>query len=107
MAIHTTRPDLSQAFPAAPGPDTLAFLTWASRYAISDGYYAIVLGPALEQTAGSSSKEHLLRPDIPTHAPGRPHPTRGVNVVSDLHGTLGIGASARLMITGLRAAGVR
>jgi len=107
MAIHPTRPDLGRAFPAVPGADTAAFLAWAGRYALSDGYPAALVEPALAHAARSSGRvHHHDRPAPPAHAPGRPRLAHGVNVVGYLRGELGIGESARLMVTALQAAGV-
>jgi len=107
MAIHPTRPDLGRAFPAVPGADTAAFLAWAGRYALSDGYPAALVEPALASAARSSGRaHHHHRPALPAHAPGRPRLAHGVNVVGYLRGESGLGASARLMVAALQAAGV-
>lgn len=105
VAIHRSRPDLRSTFPEVPGADGAAFLAWAHTYALSDGYPAALVVPALARTSGKGHRARTTRPR--TSAPaGRARLPRGVNVVGYLRGELGIGESARLMVSALQAAGV-
>lgn len=90
--LHASRPDLQLTFPHVPGEDDPAFLAWARDHAVAEGYPAAVVTEAVRR---STSVE---RPS------GRPAP--GVNVVGFLRGELGIGESARQMVSALDAAGV-
>ncbi|MCC2320204.1 glycosyltransferase [Cellulomonas xiejunii] len=90
-ALHD-RPDLRAAFPRVPGPDLPGFLSWARTHAVDEGSPPRVLEPALA----------AVRPR-PVQ-PGRPAP--GVNVVGFMRGELGIGESARLLVSALEAADV-
>ena len=100
-ALHRTRPDLQRAFPKVPGASTVGFLNWVRTYGHDESYPADLLDLALSQVEARSAEaprgaERLVR--------GRtPH---GVNVVGYLRGELGIGESARLMVSALQAAGV-
>jgi glycosyltransferase involved in cell wall biosynthesis len=105
--VHATRPDLQQAFPRVPGADGRAFVAWAARHAVVDGYPAAVVEPALRQAPRSrlgrhrpprARMERLAREGLAR----RP---QGVNVVGFLRGELGIGESARLIASALGAAG--
>lgn len=91
-AVRSTRPDLVASFPRVPGADTTAFVAWAAKHAVSDGYPADLVEPSL---VGVTSPPPAPR----TRAPG-------VNVVGFLRGELGIGESARLLVSALAAAGV-
>lgn len=93
LAIHRTRPDLRAAYPAVPGAGTAGFLAWAGTHGRTEQYPAELVDAALAGLATS-----------PKGRPGRP--ARGVNVVGYLRGELGIGESARLLVSALRAAGV-
>ncbi|WP_188079174.1 glycosyltransferase [Actinotalea subterranea] len=93
LAIYRTRPDLQQAFPAVPGPGTEGFLAWVRTHGRTEEYPRALVDAALSA---------LPEPAPP--AAGRP--ARGVNVIGYLRGELGIGESARLMVSALRAADV-
>lgn len=93
------RPDLRSAFPRVPGADEPAFLAWARVHALDDGSPAELLGPALD----AADRAHRDRaPALRTT--DRPAP--GVNVVGFLGAELGIGESARLLISALKAHGI-
>lgn len=93
-ALHG-RPDLTATFPRVPGADEAGFLAWARSHAAADGAPTELLEPALA----------AARPAPATGAAhGRPRP--GVNVVGFLGAELGIGESARLLISALDARGI-
>lgn len=92
-AIHRTRPDLQRTFPSVPGRDSAGFLAWARAYGTSEGYPPELLEPAVAAPRASRAAPS-----------GRLTP--GVNVVGFLRGELGIGESARLVVSALGAAGV-
>lgn len=93
-ALHA-RPDLRATFPRVPGADVAGFVAWARTHAADDGAPAQLLGPALDAVR------------LPAAAPARgPRPAPGVNVVGFLGSELGIGESARLLVSALDAAGV-
>jgi len=89
-AIHRARPDLQRTFPGVPGRDSAAFLAWARGYGTSEGYPSELIEPAVAAPRAS-------------RAAPRGRLTPGVNVVGFLRGELGIGESARLMLSALRA----
>ncbi len=90
------RPDLQRTFPLVPGADEAAFLAWAHAHAIDDGAPAELLGPALE----AADEAGRLREPAPRP---RTRPAPGVNVVGFLGAELGIGESARLLVSALEA----
>ncbi|NUU16802.1 glycosyltransferase [Cellulomonas humilata] len=92
QALRSVRPDLVQTFPRVPGPDTTGYVDWVVAHAAGEGYPQELLDAAVQAA-------RVARP-----VTGRPEP--GVNVVGFLRGELGIGESARLMVSALRAAGV-
>ncbi len=91
-ALLATRPDLRAAFPRVPGADAEGFRAWAAKHAVADGHPADLVAACLAQ------------PAEPSRPIGRPQP--GVNVVGFLRGELGIGESARLLLSALDAAGI-
>lgn len=93
-SLLATRPDLQAAFPAVPGTDTAAFLTWVDAHGRLEGYPSGIIDAALRSTP-------VLRRPV---TPARPAP--GVTVVGYLTGELGIGESARQLVSALSAAGV-
>lgn len=99
-AVHDGRADLREAFPAVPGPDTARFLAWADR----DGRRELD-GPLVEASlAGWTPPRGRRSGALVRRAAARvlrgPAP-RGVNVVGYLKGELGIGESARLVLSAL------
>ena len=96
LAVRRVRPDLRRAFPNVPGRDTRRLLRWAQRHGRQEGLPAELLG----LPAGGTPAPRRRRP--PTVANRRP----GATVVGYLRGELGVGESARLMVTALQAAGV-
>lgn len=102
LALRAVRPDLVGAFPHVPGADAAAYLAWVAAHAATEGYPEQLLGDLGAPTPARR------RPPVPARsaraARGRSRP--GVNVVGFLRGELGIGESARLLVTALRAAGV-
>lgn len=95
--VYAGRPDLREAFPLVPGQDTGALLNWAGQHgAREDRYDAGLLRAAVESSRGAAR---------PVPAPVGP-PRPGVTVVGYLAGELGVGESARLMLSALAAGGV-
>lgn len=92
QALRASRPDLRDAFAHVPGRDEAGFLAWVDAHAVGEGYPAVVVEEAVRRVRA------VPRPV------GRPAP--GVNVVGFLTGVLGIGESARLLVSALDAAGV-
>ena len=92
-AIHRTGPDLQRVLPNVPGTHTPGFLDWVRHHGTAEGYPTEVVDLA------------LARMD-PPRPPRRGRAVPGVNVVGFLRGELGIGESARLMLSALRAAQV-
>ncbi|WP_426592762.1 glycosyltransferase [Cellulomonas sp. McL0617] len=99
-AVRRLRPDLLEAFPRVPGPDTTNFLAWARANAVAEGYPAQLVG-----TPVASPSRPPARPRRP-RGPRRGRPSAGLNVVGFLRGELGIGESARLVVAAARAAHV-
>jgi glycosyltransferase involved in cell wall biosynthesis len=95
LHVLHARPDLRATFPRVPGADVPGFLAWARTHAVDDGAPAELLLPALD----------AVRFPAPAAARG-PRPGPGVNVVGFLGSELGIGESARLLVSALEAAGV-
>ncbi|WP_372593543.1 glycosyltransferase [Actinotalea sp.] len=93
------RPDLSAAFPHVPGADEAGFLAWARRHAGDDGAEATLLVPALD--AADRSLAARVSAEERGRAQGRPRP--GVNVIGFMGAELGIGESARLVLSALEA----
>ncbi len=92
LAVRAVRPDLQAAFPHVPGRHDADFARWATDHAAADGFSDVL------------TAESVRRATAPTH--GQARPTPGVNVVGFLHGELGIGESARLLVGSLEAARV-
>ncbi|HEY5515653.1 MAG TPA: hypothetical protein VIK12_05535, partial [Pengzhenrongella sp.] len=92
-AIHRTRPDLQRVFPNVPGSDQPGFVDWVRSHGRTEGYPTELVDLALARLG-------------PPRAPRRGRAVPGVNVVGFLRGELGIGESARLMLSALRAAQV-
>lgn len=99
-AVHDGRPDLRAAFPAVPGPDTPRFLAWAAR----DGRRELDAHLVEASLAGWTPPRGRRSGALVRRAAARvlrgPAP-RGVNVVGFLKGELGIGESARLVLSAL------
>ncbi len=91
-ALHAGREDLRSTFPHVPGQDEDGFLGWAEAHAVAEGHPAVVVEEAVRRARA------VPRPT------GRP--ASGVNVVGFLRGELGIGESARLVVSALAAADV-
>jgi glycosyltransferase involved in cell wall biosynthesis len=90
LALYEDRADLRREFPHVPGPDSERFVGWLDRHARHENDYAVALIESGSQTARSAPA---------AQQPGRRPP--GLNVVGYLHGELGIGESARLMLRAL------
>jgi glycosyltransferase involved in cell wall biosynthesis len=104
--IYESRTDLQLTFPFVPGHQTAPYLRWVADHGAHESdYSADLVGRSLviadasvaEQAAGRATDRQAR-----TSAPRSPQP--GVNVVGFLHGELGIGESARLMMGALSAA---
>ena len=98
LALRASRPDLHTAFPRVPGRDTENLVAWAARHARDEGYPDDLL-----PTTPHGSPRAAHRPAHPRAHGLEP----GVAVVGYLRGELGIGESARLMVSALHAAGVQ
>lgn len=100
-AVRRTRADLFAAFPHVPERNPDGLVAWAIRHGVAEGYPAELVAPT------SATPTHAAPPaerEAQTHdvADG-PH---SVAVVGFLSGRLGIGESARQMVSALAAAGV-
>jgi glycosyltransferase involved in cell wall biosynthesis len=95
---YAMRPDLRDAFPLVPGQDTDSLLTWAQEHAPAEAQYDVAL--LHEAVAASRAAAH------PEPEPEPGPPVDGVAVVGYLAGELGVGESARLMLSALDAGGV-
>lgn len=95
---YADRADLREAFPLVPGPDTEALLSWAVDHAQHEDRY----DPELVRAAVAASRAAA----VPQPGPGGGRPADGVTVVGYLSGELGVGESARLMLSALSAGGV-
>lgn len=87
MALYEDREDLRREFPHVPGSDSARFVDWLDRHARHENDYAVALlesGSRAARTAAATGRQ--------TRRPA------GLNVVGYLHGELGIGESARLML---------
>lgn len=95
LSLYEDRPDLRREFPRVPGADSGRFVDWLDLHARHENDYAVALLESGSRTARAAG------------APGRhgrrPH---GVNVAGYLHGELGIGESARLMLQALSTTSV-
>ncbi|MCL3862714.1 glycosyltransferase [Actinotalea sp. K2] len=100
--IYLDRPDLQAAIPGVPDLHVRELLTWADRYGRDEEGY----DPALIDRSLALAAPRDAGRDVTTdpHAPAGPAP-EGVNVVGYLRGELGVGESARLVLTALAAAG--
>jgi glycosyltransferase involved in cell wall biosynthesis len=87
LALYEDRADLRREFPHVPGPDNARFVDWLDRHARHENDYAVALLESGSRTARSA----------PATAPHGRRPA-GLNVAGYLHGELGIGESARLML---------
>ncbi|WP_454049432.1 glycosyltransferase [Cellulomonas sp. Marseille-Q8402] len=90
LALYEDRDDLRREFPHVPGPDSARFVDWLDRHARHENDYAVAL---LE----SGSRTARRAPAVQQKGARPP----GLNVVGYLHGELGIGESARLMLQAL------
>jgi glycosyltransferase involved in cell wall biosynthesis len=98
-SIYRSRPDLRFTYPGVPGEHVDAFLRWAEKHGRQEaGYSPAVIDLALAAMGGDAS----TRP--PGGSPGLRR--AGVNVVGYLRGELGVGESARLMLSALTAGGI-
>ncbi|RYV51374.1 glycosyltransferase [Pengzhenrongella frigida] len=98
-SVYRSRPDLLAAYPGVPGEHVGPFLEWADLHGRHEPTYSTAL---IDLTLAA------IRPEGATP---RPHPRRGparsgVNVVGYLRAELGVGESARLMVTALAAGGI-
>lgn len=97
--IYDARPDLRDAFPLVPGPDTEALLDWAATHGVQEpGYDADLLASAVATARRAARQVPAPRADA--------EPVDGVAVIGYLTGELGVGESARLMLSALAAGGV-
>jgi glycosyltransferase involved in cell wall biosynthesis len=95
---YAARPDLASAFPLVPGADTGSLLTWAADHAPQDGIYDLSLLDASVRASRTAAE--------PVEPAGEDGSAEGVTVVGYLAGELGVGESARLMLSALSAGGV-
>lgn len=94
LRLRAERPDLMAVFPGVPGEHTSDLLTWAMDHGRYEGRYPAAL---LERCVAATPV-----PAAPTgHAP-----TAGLTVVGYLGSGLGLGESARLMVSAAAAAGI-
>ena len=96
-SIYRSRPDLRATFPGVPGDHVSALLRWADDHGRHEAAYSpALIDLALGAVGGAGA------------APQAAHtvPPAGVNVVGYLRGELGVGESARLMLSALTAAGI-
>jgi glycosyltransferase involved in cell wall biosynthesis len=105
--IYESRTDLQLIFPFVPGHQSAPYLRWVADHGAHESDYSpdlirrslVIAAPSVADQAGAATIRTTQ-----TSAP-RPRPP-GVNVVGFLHGELGIGESARLMMGALTAAGI-
>jgi len=95
LAIQRSRSDLQNLFPGVPGEHTTGFLDWCRHH----GRYE----PTYNTELVDSALDRVTHLSQPIH---RSQTEPGVTVVGFLGGELGIGESARLMISALEAAEV-
>lgn len=98
MSVYEYRPDLQASMPGVPERNGRALLAWALRHGRHEAGYDPELLIRSISLAGDD-------PPAPPHRPHQRVPS-GVNVVGFLRGELGIGESARLMLSALAAAQV-
>lgn len=104
QAVRLSRADLVAAFPRVPGADGAALVAWARQHGVAEGYPADLIGvPAQPASPPATSRAPGARVRATRTVTG---PTSGVAVIGYLGGQLGIGESARLMVSALDAAGV-
>lgn len=96
LALYQDREDLRREFPHVPGADSARFVDWLDLHARHENDYAV---PLLE--SGSRIARATARDPRPDRRPP------GLNVTGYLHGELGIGESARLMVQALATTDVR
>jgi glycosyltransferase involved in cell wall biosynthesis len=96
LALRASRPDLCAAFPQVPGRHAGDLVTWAARHARDEGYPDDLLPTPAHRSSAARRPSHALAHGLEP----------GVAVVGYLRGELGIGESARLMVTALSAGGV-
>lgn len=95
-AIYRSRPDLQNAFPGVPGEHLDAFLRWARDHGrLEAGFSADLIDLALD-AVGTGTAPAAADDEV----------RAGVNVVGYLRAELGVGESARLMLSALAAGGV-
>lgn len=96
LAIWEDRIDVRAAYPHLDGPDGEGYAGWLCRYgAEQEGLVAELLPPAPE-LAYRDANPHAHADDL----------RWGVNVAGFFNAELGVGEAARLLISGLDAAGV-
>lgn len=98
-SVYRSRPDLRASYPGVPGEHVDAFLRWADDHGRHEADYSAALIDLALSAVGD---------DGSAPAPGAALAVRqaGVNVVGYLRGELGIGESARLMLSALTTAGI-
>ncbi|CAN5364124.1 hypothetical protein BH11ACT1_BH11ACT1_06700 [soil metagenome] len=104
--IYESRTDLQLTFPFVPGHQTAPYLRWAAAHGAYESDYSadlirrslVIADASVAEPAADRATDRQARTSVP-----RP-PQPGVNVVGFLHGELGIGESARLMMGALSAA---
>ncbi|MFI4989747.1 MAG: glycosyltransferase family 4 protein [Solirubrobacterales bacterium] len=96
MAIYERRADLREGYEHIPGPDSAGFAGWLCAHGVEqEGLVPELLPPAPE----------LAYRDADPHV-GEDEPLLGANVVGFFTSELGVGEAARLLVSGLDAAGV-
>lgn len=99
QGLYLDRPDVRAAIPGVPHHNVRAFLAWVRDHARTEpGYDLGLLEAGLEVAASAEATA-----SAPTTAEP---PPPGLNVVGYLRGELGVGESARLVVTAARAADV-
>jgi glycosyltransferase involved in cell wall biosynthesis len=111
-SVYTSRPDLQMAFPFVPAHQTGNFVRWAADHGIEESDYlpqliarSVSIATSPERATADTTSLSEARADADAGTEVRAT-RRGVNVVGFLHGELGIGESARLMLTALDDAGI-
>ncbi|MGV8978003.1 MAG: glycosyltransferase [Cellulomonas sp.] len=104
--IYESRADLQLSFPFVPGHQTAPYLRWAADHGLHESDYAPDLISRSLTIADASLAGHSAvgATERQNRTSGRRSRQAGVNVVGFLHGELGIGESARLMMGALTAA---
>ncbi|WP_028046877.1 glycosyltransferase family 4 protein [Cellulomonas sp. URHE0023] len=105
-AIYDDRPDLQARYPQVPGADVGPLLRWAETHArLENDYETRLIDSALRAGhRGRPTEGVVAGADGVAHGSAR-RPA-GVNVAGYLHGELGIGESARLMVSALKTTDV-